>query len=250
MSDIERLVREYDTILRCVADFAATEAEVTWPIEWSKQLHRRAVALGLMDCDPRTGVEDVKGRQVEEDGDSGVRGVRGDVPDVAQGVEAQDLGPREAHVVPDVPEGHGPQAEVGVVSVQLDDGAYMPERAHSTDAGADLMTPSAFILHSGRSKVIDTGVHVELPHGTVGLLKSKSGLHVLHGITSEGVIDEGYTGSIHVRLHNSGPHSHLFHEGDKVTQLVIVPALYPDFEQVGEIAGGPRGDSGFGSTGA
>ena len=138
----------------------------------------------------------------------------------------------------------------GPVRVQLDAGASIPERAHGTDAGADLRTPRSFILHSGCSKVVDTGVHVELPHGTVGMLKSKSGLHVLHGITSEGVIDEGYTGSIRVRLHNSGPESHMFHAGDKVTQLVIVPTLYADFETVDTINGGERGSCGFGSTGA
>lgn len=137
----------------------------------------------------------------------------------------------------------------GVLKVQLDELAFMPERAHATDAGADLRTPMAFVLHSGCSHVVDTGVHVELPHGTVGLLKSKSGLHVLHGITSEGVIDEGYSGSIRVRLQNDGPKAHLFHAGDKITQLVVVPVLYAGFERVEAIEGGERGSDGFGSTG-
>lgn len=44
-----------------------------------------------------------------------------------------------------------------------------------------------------RSCIIDTGVHIQLPHGYVGMLKSKSGLNVMHDITSEGVIDEGYS---------------------------------------------------------
>lgn len=135
------------------------------------------------------------------------------------------------------------------IKVKLDDGAYPLIREHATDAGADIKTPKGFLLHSGSSHVVDTGVHIELPHGTVGLLKSKSGLHVLHGITSEGVIDEGYSGSIRVRLYNSGPEAYEFHAGDKITQLLVMPVEYCDFTEVDEVSGGERADNGFGSTG-
>ena len=99
------------------------------------------------------------------------------------------------------------------------------------------------------SAVIHTGVHVQLPPNTVGMLKSKSGLHVRSGITSEGVIDEGYTGEIVVRLENYGDYSYIFERGDKITQLVVMPVAYPTFVEVDEIGGGERGDDGFGSTG-
>lgn len=69
--------------------------------------------------------------------------------------------------------------------IMLDDGAYMPVRGHSTDAGMDLLTPIAFVIEPNSSVTIDTGVHIELPPNTVGMLKSKSGLNVKHGITSE-----------------------------------------------------------------
>lgn len=136
-----------------------------------------------------------------------------------------------------------------VLRVRLDEGAYLPERAHPTDAGLDLRTPVDVYVRAGGSTVIDTGVHIQLPHGTVGMLKSKSGLNVKDGIVSEGVIDEGYTGSITVKLYNHGTEAKQFAWGDKITQLVVLPVLYPRVEQAEEIQGGDRGNGGFGSTG-
>lgn len=141
------------------------------------------------------------------------------------------------------------QAEPPTLPVRLDPGAYLPERAHDTDAGLDLRTPVDAYVRAGGSTVIDTGVHIQLPPGTVGMLKSKSGLNVKDGIVSEGVIDEGYTGSITVKLYNHGTEAKQFARGDKITQLVVLPVLYPRVEQVEEIQGGPRGDNGYGSTG-
>ena len=137
------------------------------------------------------------------------------------------------------------------MKIMLDEGAYMPERAHPTDAGLDLKTPISVSIPPRGSVVIDTGVHVQLPHGTVGILKSKSGLNVKRDITSEGVIDEGYTGSIVVKLYNN--HNFCGRElkaGDKISQLVILPVVIPDeLKVVDELDDSERGDSGFGSSG-
>lgn len=133
--------------------------------------------------------------------------------------------------------------------VKLDKHAYAPDRAHVLDAGLDLRTPVDFYVNAGESAIIGTGVHVEIPHGYVGFLKSKSGLNVRWGITSEGVIDSGYTGEIVCKLYNNGPYSKFFNRGDKITQLVILPVMIDDVEIVEEINGGDRGDDGFGSTG-
>lgn len=139
--------------------------------------------------------------------------------------------------------------EYQVLRVCLDPGAYLPQRAHDTDSGLDLRTPVDAYVRAGGSTVIDTGVHIQLPPGTVGMLKSKSGLNVKDGIVSEGVIDEGYTGRIKVKLYNHGTEAKQFSRGDKITQLVVLPVLYPRVEQAEEIEGGPRGDNGYGSTG-
>ena len=135
------------------------------------------------------------------------------------------------------------------LKVKLDEGAFLPTRAHATDAGADLRTPVDVEVPAKGSAVIDTGVHVELPPNTVGMLKSKSGLNVKWGIVSEGVIDQGYAGSVVVKLYNHGPNTVLFHRGEKISQLVVMPVEYVGFEQVDEIAGGERGENGFGSSG-
>lgn len=135
------------------------------------------------------------------------------------------------------------------INVKLDDGAYMPEKAHEEDAGYDLCTPHDFLLVGGQSVAIDTGVHVEIPKGYVGFLKSKSGLNVNHDITGEGVIDCGYTGSIKVKLYNNSNEHYQFQKGDKIIQLVILPILKAEMKVVDDLSDTERGDNGFGSSG-
>lgn len=135
--------------------------------------------------------------------------------------------------------------------IVLDKGAYMPKRAHNLDAGLDIMSPIDTYVPAGGSVVIDTGVHVEIPEGYVGFLKSKSGLNVKHGITSEGVVDAGYQGSIHVKLYNhSLGGGYMIEKRDKISQLVILPVLLEELEQVDHFdTETERGTGGFGSTG-
>lgn len=135
------------------------------------------------------------------------------------------------------------------MAVSLDEGAYMPERAHDEDAGLDLRTPVGFTLFSWSSTTIDTGVHVQLPPGTCGLLVSKSGLNVNSGITSTGLIDEGYSGSIRVKLYNHDERPMAFEPGDKISQLVVLPFVHAEPFEVDGVEGGERGTRGFGSTG-
>ena len=147
-------------------------------------------------------------------------------------------------------------------------GAKMPVRAHAYDAGLDLCTPIACTVPPTKtstfidtdegfsssetvvgSLTIDTGVHVEVPEGYTGFIKSKSGLNVKHGLTSEGTIDVGYTGSIVVKLQNHKSSAYMVNKGDKISQLVILPILTPELEVVDELAPTERGSNGFGSTG-
>lgn len=135
------------------------------------------------------------------------------------------------------------------IKVTLDEGAYLPERAHGMDAGADIRTPKAFTIEGHGHAIIETGVHVETPPNCAAMLKSKSGLNLKHSIIGEGVIDEGFTNQIVVKLYNLGNDGYSFAEGDKIIQLVIVPVLYPTYEQADSITGGERGNAGYGSTG-
>lgn len=138
------------------------------------------------------------------------------------------------------------------IRVQLDEGAIMPTRAHEWDAGMDIYTPYGFeikALEWAYWATIDTGVHIEIPKGYVGLLKSKSGLNVKNGITGEGVIDAGYTGSVVVKLYCNASKGKSFERGDKIIQLLIVPVATPKPVLVDKIDGGDRGNNGFGSSG-
>lgn len=135
------------------------------------------------------------------------------------------------------------------INVVLDDGTYMPEKAYEADAGFDLRTPSKVIIPAKSSRIIPTGVHVEIPFGYVGFLKSKSGLNVKDGILSEGVIDSGFTGSIVAKLYNHSNNEKVFEKGDKITQLVILPIPDVDMVQAESLEDTERGDNGFGSSG-
>ena len=136
------------------------------------------------------------------------------------------------------------------MKIHLDPGAYAPIRAHREDAGIDIRAMRGGTILPGEGEVFQTGVHAEIPAGCCGLLVSKSGLNVAHGITSTGLIDEGYTGEILVKLYNHGPLPYTVNDGDKISQLVIIPIERPELEFVETIDwGAGRGNSGFGSSG-
>lgn len=135
------------------------------------------------------------------------------------------------------------------MNIMLDRGAFMPEFAHRTDAGADLRSPIDTIVRAKGSIVIDTGVHVEIPDGYTIFLKSKSGLNVKHSLIGEGVVDSGFTGSIKVKLYNLGNMDYEILRGDKIIQMVILPCVYCEFIKVDKFAESERGTGGFGSTG-
>ena len=140
------------------------------------------------------------------------------------------------------------------MKVVLEEWAIKPTRAHQTDAGLDLRSRDGdFWLFHGQSYVFDTGVHIRLPKGTFGKIESKSGLNVSASVVScGGVIDEGYVGSIAVKLYNFGHESYHFQRGDKIAQLVIMPYLAPEIEPVEdlrELGHSDRGSAGFGSSG-
>lgn len=135
------------------------------------------------------------------------------------------------------------------MKVKLDKGAYMPTRAHKTDAGLDLYSPINTTIYPDDSVCIDTGVHMEIPEGYVGDIKSKSGLMVNEDIVTDGTVDCGYTGSIRVKLFNHGMTEVRIVKGQKIAQIVIKKIITPELELVDELGETERGDNGFGSTG-
>lgn len=136
------------------------------------------------------------------------------------------------------------------MNIYVEKGAYAPNRAHKTDAGLDIRSRETRLVKAHSSALFHTGLHVQLLQGTAGLLVSKSGLNVNHGITSTGLIDEGYTGEIMVKLYNHSDENYLVHAGDKISQLVVIPVFYEDVHFVDSLdENTERGDKGFGSSG-
>lgn len=136
------------------------------------------------------------------------------------------------------------------MKIKLDPGAFEPTRAHLTDAGLDIRAKYPGVVRARSSAVFQTGVHVKLPDWHCGMLVSKSGLNTKHDITSTGLIDQGYTGEIMVKLYNHGDEDYYVHAGDKISQLVVMPCDYPYVEIVDDFEGkSERGNKGFGSSG-
>lgn len=135
------------------------------------------------------------------------------------------------------------------IKIMLDDGAFMPTRAHEADAGLDLYATEDAIIFRDGAVTFDTGVHMAIPEGYCGVVKSKSGLNVNNGLQSSGLIDSGYTGSIRVKLYNHGHEMVHIRRGQKISQLVLLPIITPEMEVVDSLEETERGDGGFGSTG-
>lgn len=140
------------------------------------------------------------------------------------------------------------------IKVMLDDGAIMPTRAHDDDAGLDLYSPACFVVPGDPEwnacyAEVDTGVHIQIPRGYVGDVKSKSGLMMNDNITTDGTVDAGYTGSIRVKLFNHGLKSVRIEKGQKIAQLVIKKIITPKPVLVDYFEETARGNGGFGSTG-
>lgn len=136
------------------------------------------------------------------------------------------------------------------MKIMLEPTAFMPVRAHDTDAGLDLRSRWHTLIPAHGSAEFDTGVHIEFPHGWYGKIESKSGLNVNYDVVScGGVIDEEYTGSIVVKLYNFSDEDYVVNAGDKVAQLVIMPYIAPELEVVDKLEETDRGSAGFGSTG-
>ena len=138
------------------------------------------------------------------------------------------------------------------MKVYLDEGARTPTKAHPKDAGYDLYSIESAVIPGRGSYTFDTGVHMEIPKGYCGLLVSKSGLNVVRDLTSTGLIDEGYTGSIRVKLYNHGKAPAQIAAGQKISQIVILPVVDTTLELVndlGSFMASERGANGFGSSG-
>lgn len=141
-------------------------------------------------------------------------------------------------------------AGISTVNVILDKHGIMPTRAHDLDAGIDFYAPHRIVMYPHEHYSVQTGVHLQIPEGYVGLMCNRSGLNFKQNIeTKMGVIDAGYNGEIGVMLYNYGNSVRTIEKGDRITQMIILPCETPALQLVDSFEATERGDNGFGSTG-
>ncbi|UXR86190.1 dUTP diphosphatase [Staphylococcus felis] len=161
----------------------------------------------------------------------------------------------------------------------LSKNATMPKREHDTDAGFDIYAAETVILEPQEKALIATDIAVNIPKGYVGLLTSRSGVSSkTHLVIETGKIDAGFHGNMKINVKNDSPldnnlrnttksiegyiltppyinneltkDKYLINKGDKLAQLVVVPIITPELEQVEEFSSeSARGEKGFGSSG-
>ena len=151
------------------------------------------------------------------------------------------------------------------LKMKLDPGAYIPSRAHDSDAGLDLYAIEDKTIYPygwktydryGRTTNyecgvdFDTGVHVAIKPGYYGSVAGRSGLNFKNNIICPGgTIDSSFRGAIRVKLYNLGKEPYEVKKGDRIAQLIIKACEYPELDIVEELDDTERSDGGFGSTG-
>jgi dUTP pyrophosphatase len=135
------------------------------------------------------------------------------------------------------------------IDCQLQPGAQLPQRAHPSDAGADLFSNEHCEIYPGEQKLVDTGVAVKIPRGFAGFIYNRSsqgkrGITIPHSV---GVIDADYRGNLKVLLKNISEDPYVITVGDRIAQLVVQRVELPTFRDAWNDT--QRGTGGFGSTG-
>lgn len=123
-------------------------------------------------------------------------------------------------------------------------------RSHEGDAGLDLRCAEGFLLPAHSTRFVPCGIRVELPSGTFGAIRSRSGLARTRGVNViDGTVDEGFRGEVGVTMRNDGDVDMRFERGERICQMVVVPYVPVATEPADELSRSERGTDGYGSTG-
>ncbi len=137
---------------------------------------------------------------------------------------------------------------------KLNEEAVLPTYGTEFSAGADLYAciDENVTIEVGETKLIKTGLSMEIPEGYAGFIYARSGLASKRGLAPAnkvGVVDADYRGEIMVALHNHSNTPQEIEPKERIAQLVIAPFLKVDFNLVDELSDTERSSGGFGSTG-
>lgn len=139
--------------------------------------------------------------------------------------------------------------------LKLNDEAIVPSYGSNCAAGADLyacFSEEKITFLAGETKIIHTGIALEIPDGLVGLIYARSGIATKRGLAPAnkvGVIDSDYRGEIMVALHNHSDSVQEIAKGERIAQIVFAPYITAKFEEAESLNDTDRGSGGFGSTG-
>lgn len=146
-----------------------------------------------------------------------------------------------------------------LISVQIkkvSETAFLPTKAHETDACfdiyADLNDKLSITILPNKSETIKTGFCTSIPKGYFAAVFARSGLACKRGVrlaNSVGVIDSEYRGEWLVVLHNDSDENQSIHHGDRIAQFTLLPVLATELIEVSELDETERGTGGFGSSG-
>ncbi len=136
---------------------------------------------------------------------------------------------------------------------KLYDKAILPSYGSASAAGADLYScEEDLVFVPGETKLVHTGIAMEIPEGYVGLIYARSGIATKRGLAPAnkvGVIDSDYRGEVMVALHNHSGEEAKIEAGERIAQIVITPYLTVNFIETDSLDDTERGGGGFGSTG-
>ena len=136
---------------------------------------------------------------------------------------------------------------------KLNEKAVLPSYGSASAAGADLYSCEGEItVAPGETKLVHTGLAMQIPEGYVGLIYARSGIATKRGLAPAnkvGVIDSDYRGEIMVSIFNHSAEAQTIAAGERVAQIVITPYLTVNFTEADELDDTKRGAGGFGSTG-
>ena len=138
---------------------------------------------------------------------------------------------------------------------KLNKNATMPTKGSEYAAGYDLyacMDNESVTINPHETVKIGTGLAIQPPKNTFGAVFARSGIACKQGLRPAncvGVCDYDYTGEYIVALHNDSNEPHIVNNGDRIAQLVFMPYVAVEFNEVNELEKTERGLNGFGSTG-
>lgn len=148
-----------------------------------------------------------------------------------------------------------PQIEYKILDSRIGQEFPLPEYATPGSAGMDLRAclDNALTLTPGQTELLPTGlaIHIADP-GLAAVILPRSGLGHKHGIVLGnlvGLIDSDYQGQLFISCWNRGQADFVIEPGERVAQLVFVPVVQAELQQVTDFNQSERGAGGFGHSG-